>query len=126
MHQVTIEVVDDPPSSTDVTVEDVRRILGIEMDECKRPWYQGPIVAYPVAFLISGLFWWGVVAAVVWLRINAGSICRAVASNLAWFWNSGPSDDPWLGPARWGIVVSAAMVAWCLGMWIVGRWRSRK
>ena len=113
--ELKIRTVEMPDNAS---VENIRRLVA----KSHRPWYFHPAVVYPGAFLVSGLAWLGIIE----LAMHATAMYSAVAAQLAWFWDSGPEDSPWTGPARWWAVTGACCVAWCCIVGVWEWWRDRR
>jgi hypothetical protein len=64
------------------------------------------------AFLIAAAVYAAGAVAVIWLAVHFIP-WGAIWENCLWFWNSGPEDSPWMGPARWGVVTGLVCVVWC-------------
>ena len=62
------------------------------------------IFSYIVALAASLGIW-----RFVWLTVHGWRPWAPVFDAVEWFWNCGPVDDPWIGPARWMIVTGIAM-----------------
>jgi hypothetical protein len=90
------------------------------------PWYTKKRVTWPIAGLASLGLWWGIVRAGIWAVERMAGLYSVLQANVVWFWNSGPGDNPWLGPARWGLVTCTVMVVWFLGVGVIEWWRARR